>query len=193
MAGLHRIGRYFETRPLLVLLLLIDTIFIALHVWLWSEGRLSPRFSIAHDDGLPEAFNYLKWLVSALVCVYAFDLRRKPLYFVWAVLFVYFLVDDSYSIHERVGGSLTTAFGFEPALALRAQDFGELTVSMIAGVVLLGAMALAYRKSDDAAARAFTLLLLPWLGLLIFCGVFVDMLHIQVGKLFHWHCQSKSA
>ncbi len=50
---------------------------------------------------------------------------------------------------------------------------------------MLGAMALAYRKSDDATARAFTLLLLPWLGLLIFCGVFVDMLHIQVGKLFH--------
>ena len=59
MAGLHRIGRYFEARPLLVLLLLIDIILIALHVWLWSEGRLSPRFSIAQDDGLPEWFNYL--------------------------------------------------------------------------------------------------------------------------------------
>ena len=119
-----------------------------------------------------------------MACVYAFDVRRKPLYFVWAVLFVYFLVDDSYSIHEQVGRSLKTSFGFEPALALRAQDFGELAVSIIAGAVLLGAMALAYRKSDDAAARAFTRLLLPWLGLLIFCGVFVDMLHIQLWKLF---------
>lgn len=74
-----------------------------------------------------------------------------------------------------------TTFDLAPAGLLRAQDFGELFVSLCVGAVLLGLMALFYwRDSPDSDARAFTQQQLPWLGLLIFCGVIVDMFHIQI-------------
>lgn len=68
--------------------------------------------------------------------------------------------------------------------ALRPVDFGELTVSLLAGILLLGAIALLYWRSPNEPARAFTRQLLPWLGLLIFFGIGVDMLHIQIMQLY---------
>jgi len=67
-------------------------------------------------------------------------------------------------------------------LALRGQDFGELGVSLAAGTVLLGLMVVVYWKADNSdGSRRFTQRQLPWLAVLIFCGVVVDMLHIQIG------------
>lgn len=94
-------------------------------------------------------------------------------------------MDDASQIHERLGRTIATAFDFSPALALRAQDFGELAVNIGAAVVLLGVMAVAYRMADPRSneSKDFTRRQLPWLGGLIFCGVVVDMIHIQIGVL----------
>ena len=78
------------------------------------------------------------------------------------------------------GGEITTAFGFTPAFALRAIDFGELAASLMAGAVLLGAICWFYWRSTDDEARSLTRRLLPWLALLIASGIGMDMLHIQV-------------
>jgi hypothetical protein len=51
-----------------------------------------------------------------------------------------------------------------------------------AGVALFGATAIAYRVAG-AEAKDFTRRQLPWLGLLIFCGVVIDMVHIQIRVL----------
>jgi hypothetical protein len=82
------------------------------------------------------------------------------------------------------GGEITTAFGFTPAFALRAVDFGELAASFMAGIVLLGAIAAIYWRSADDEARALTRQLLPWLALLIASGIGLDMLHIQIMESF---------
>lgn len=46
-------------------------------------------------------------------------------------------------------------------------------------------MAVLYYKADTGARRSmrFTRRQLPWLVVLIICGVFVDMLHIQIAAL----------
>jgi hypothetical protein len=174
------VGRLIASRPLLALLLAIDFIFVVIHVWLWSQGKPLGQFDVELDRSIPEHFQYLKWLICGLSCAYAGGRRRELLYFAWMALFVYFLVDDFGSIHEIGGWEITTAFGFTPAFALRAVDFGELAASFIAGVILLGAIALFYWGSADDEARALTRQLLPWLALLIASGIGLDMLHIQV-------------
>jgi hypothetical protein len=158
---LQAVGRLIASRPLLALLITIDFIFVVIHVWLWSEGKPLGQFDVELDRSIPEHFQYLKWLTCGLSCAYAGGRRRELLYFAWMALFVYFLVDDSESIHEIAGGEITAAFGFTPAFALRAVDFGEL-----------------------AEARALTRQLLPWLALLIASGIGLDMLHIQIMESF---------
>ena len=180
------ITRWCETRirgqPLLSLLLFIDITFIAVHLWLWSRGQLSTQLSIESDGSIPEIFNYLKWAASAVACAYAFSRSREPLYLAWAMLFFYFLLDDANRIHEQLGTRLEMAFDLGPALGLRGQDFGELAVSLPVGAVLLGVMAVVYWKADNSdGSKRFTQRQLPWLAVLIFCGVVVDMLHSQIG------------
>lgn len=178
-------GRYVLSRPLLALLLAVDFTFIVIHVWLWSHGQPLGQFDVELDRSFPERFQYLKWLISLLCCAYAAARRRKPLYFAWMALFVYFLADNSEQIHETMGSKITDVFGLTPAFALRAIDFGELAVSLLAGTVLLGAIALLYWRSADEPARAFTRQLLPWLALLIASGIGLDMLHIQIAQLYN--------
>lgn len=93
-------------RLLLALLLLIDITFISIHLWIWSSGDSigGINLNLESDGSVPELFNYFKWLVSAYACVFAFLRRRDALYLIWAVLFAYFFLDDSQSIHETVGG-----------------------------------------------------------------------------------------
>ncbi len=167
---------------LLSLLVLFDLTFIIVHIWLRSRGLLDARFDVTRDGSIPEWFNYAKWAVSALACAYCFWRRREPLYLTWAVLFAYFLLDDATQIHERLGNRLVIAFDLGPALALRAVDFGELIAVTGAGIALFGAMAIAYRVADTES-KDFTHRQLPWLGLLIFFGVVVDMVHIQIQAL----------
>jgi hypothetical protein len=171
------------SRIVLILLLAGDAAFIALHILLWSRGQLTPWLNVEADGSLPECFQYLKWLTSALACLVCFIRRREGLYLGWAALFTYFLFDDADSLHERFGSDLTIAFNWTGALGLRGQDFGELLTTLIAGAVLLGAIAWLYWLSESRPARAFTRRLLPWLALLVFFGVGIDMLHVVIGPI----------
>jgi len=174
---------------LLTILLFFDLTFILVHIWLWSRGLLTAQLSVEADGSLPEWFNYAKWAAGAVACGYCFSRRREPLYLAWSILFAYFLLDDANQIHELVGRRFVIAFDLGPALALRAQDFGELAVSIGAAIVLLGSMVVAYRAADASSneSKDFTRRQLPWLGALIFCGVVVDMVHIQIMALASPH------
>lgn len=90
---LRGVCRYFSSRPLFALLLAIDLIFVALHVWLWSHDQLPDRFNVEVDGSIPERFQYLKWVMCGAACGYALARSRQPLYLAWMALFVYFLID----------------------------------------------------------------------------------------------------
>ena len=166
------------------LFLLIDITLISIN-WHIGGTIAGMDFNIQRDGSIPEYFNYFKWLVGFAACATLYFKKRDALFLVWCSLFAYFLIDDSQGIHEQISGPLATAFNWSPALGLRAKDFGELFVSSAVGVMLLGLMAFCYsyhaRNGRGSESRAFTRQQLPWLGLLIFCGVVVDMLHQQVG------------
>lgn len=160
----------------LALLFAVDGAFVVLHVsnrFLPSRNAL---FSLSTDGGYAELFQYLKegWVAVALFVVCW--RTRQGLYGAWALLFAYLLWDDSLTIHETLGGIIASQWSYVPALGLRAQDFGELTVVAFVGSAFVLLTSYLYIRGNETArsvARDMALLV----GCLVFFGVFFDMVH----------------
>ena len=120
----------------LILLLLTDLVFILVHVLYRSDLVTNPLFSIKMDWGYAEVYQYTKEFWVILLLFFIAIKRAKIIYFAWFSLFMYLLLDDSLRIHENFGGYLVRYFGFQPEFGLRAQDFGELSVSILFGALL---------------------------------------------------------
>ena len=174
-----------QSTKFLMLLIIGDLAFIFLHS-IYKLNILSDiLFSIDKDGGYAEIFQYIKeyWIVVLLLIL---SIKSKCLiYFSWSLLFIYLLLDDSLQIHENLGHYLVIRFDFQPMLQLRAQDFGELSVSMFFGFFLFTFIGISYLFSDKFAKRISKYLLILVLFLAFF-GVLVDMLHVAIpwGKPF---------
>ena len=97
----------------------------------------------------------------------------------WSVLFIYLLLDDSLIIHEKFGGYLAKYLDFQPMFYLRAEDFGELSVSILFGFLLFTFIGASYVFSGQierhVSKHLFILIIF-----LAFFGVLVDMLHVAI-------------
>lgn len=168
-----------HSRTLLSVLLAGDLVFIILHL-LHKFTRLLPSslFSLTRDLGYAEYYQYLKefWVILLLL-VLAVRLR-KLLYFSYAGLFVYFLLDDYFQIHETAGKSLANFVLLQSNYGLRAQDFGELAVFVFMGLIFAILIGLAHYQSD-AHTRKFSRQLFVLILLLAVFGVVFDMLEIS--------------
>lgn len=166
----------------LALLILADLVFIALHF----SRRIIPLFgrklySLSYDGGYPEIYQYIKefWIVLLILSVYA---KTKEFgYVLWATVFAYLLCDDAIRIHERVGSKIANNFEFDPIFGLRFQDFGELSVTVIAFVLLLTPIGVYYLRGSSMFKKITKDLLLLLL-IIGFFGVFVDMVGITVSS-----------
>jgi hypothetical protein len=160
----------------LFLLLLADLAFMLAH-GIYTMGLVSSYvYSIDSDGSYAELFQYIKeyWIV---IILFVIAIRRKHIiYFAWSSLFMYFLLDDSLKIHESFGKYLAEYFEFQPMFQLRAQDFGELSVSIFFGLLLFTLIGVSYLFSDNVAKRISKYLLILVFSLAFF-GVIVDMLH----------------
>jgi hypothetical protein len=163
---------------ILLLLASVDVVFIFLHVAA-KHDLVSEMFSVTEDHSYPELYQYIKefWCILLLALI-AFR-NREISYGGWVVFFVYLLADDSLQIHEQGGAAVASYFQYSPFLGLRAKDFGELTVSLLAALVLLLLLSWAYWKGADRFRKLSQDLVIFIIGL-VFFGVFVDMLHIMV-------------
>lgn len=171
--------RSTRATTLLLCLLAIDLLFGILHFLLLTDFMSSASFSLESDRGYPESYQYMKILLAVGLLAAVFRKTRTPAYAIWSLLFLYLLIDDAFSIHETFGAHAAAAFGYVPALGLRAQDFGELTVSAMSATLFLLPLAFFYSRGADpdrAASRHLLLLLLS----LAFFGIFVDMLHVAI-------------
>lgn len=172
-------ARYVTSAFWLLLLVAADSAFVVVHL----VNKLSPLvenklYSLGQDGGYAEIFQYLKIYWIAIMLGALWSRTREPFYAAWMLLYAYLLCDDALRIHEIAGGAIASAWGYREALGLRPQDFGELTVSGAAGLTFLIVISATYlRASVDARNICRDLALL--LGLLVFFGVFVDMLHIM--------------
>ncbi|MBK5940722.1 hypothetical protein [Halochromatium roseum] len=170
-----------QSNRFLLLFLLADLVFILVHIGFKLGLVTSPLFSIEEDLGYAEVYQYIKeyWIVLLLLTL-AIG-HGRFIYFAWSLLFAYLLFDDSLQIHERLGGYLANALQLLPILELRAQDLGELVVTLLFGTLLFAIIGIAYLYADHIARQASRHLFALVLFLALF-GVFVDMLHSAI----HW-------
>lgn len=170
----------FEKHKLLALLFIGDLAFLILHV-LHSFTSLLPDslFSLTLDRGYAEFYQYIKELWVLVLFFMLGVKRRSYLFVVLSFLFLYFLLDDSLELHERIGALLASNLNFQPRFGLRAVDFGELAVFLFFGSQFLLLVAAAYLHSDLYSRTAFKYLLVM-LSFLAFFGVWIDMLQITV-------------
>lgn len=162
----------------LVALVLVDAVFVFLHVL--HRLKVGPfadlSFDLTRDGGHPEVFQYLKALTIAAVLAALAWRHRSATFGVWALVFLYLALDDALSIHERGGARLAGALALSPAWGLRAIDLGELIVlAATACAVALAVAALMLR--GRAGLRRVSRDLLVLLALLAAFGVGVDALH----------------
>lgn len=179
----QRVRQAFHSQ-LLTVLLCTDGVFCLLQFF-GNTLAFAPdvHLALSKDGGYPEMFQYLKEFLIASVLFAVFLRSREVGYGVWALLFLYLLCDDALGIHEGVGTRVSRHWNLVPALGLRAQDLGELAVSLAVGVVFLVPMTYCYFHSKRATRIVVSDLALL-LGLLAFFGVFFDMVHSGIGGLF---------
>lgn len=167
---------------LLVLLLGADFAFLLLHIFNKFSPMPNVLLNLAKDDGYSEMFQYIKECWIAIVLFAMYWRTREGIYGTWALLFTYALCDDALGFHEQVGGVIVSHWNYAPALGLRAQDFGELTVSVAVGSAFLVLITYFYLRCSNNAKNVSKDLAVLF-GSLVFFGVFLDAVNSIVDGL----------
>lgn len=138
-------------------------------------------FSLTKDRGYGEFFQYTKELWIAVLFFLLGLKQRKSLYFIFSLLFLYFLIDDSFEFHERFGAFLAGFFSIQPLLGLRPVDLGELAVSAFFGVLFIPMLGIFYYWSDRSTRTVsiYVILMVVVLGLF---GVVLDLVEVTVAR-----------
>jgi hypothetical protein len=168
-------------RRVLFALLAMDLLFIGVYVVLsvmaradWLIQEVPGTLDISEDHGLPESFNYAKWLVIVICLAATFRRTRVPLFASLATIFLLVLLDDSLGIHEQVGDRLEKLTGWD--------QLGELIafagLGMISLFVLVPGLWNLPRAVWPLAVRFIGVLL----GLVL-CGVVIDFAHASIDSL----------
>lgn len=170
----------------LLLLLMIDALLLAANVAHLSSsddsGRILGIFIPApwngdYDGSHLEVWGHIQlFAASAILTVLAFSYRSLLLGF-WGAILLVIMGDDLIQVHEQVGHIFVRELGLEGAFGLRPQDFGELLVWAILGVVALLVLMLGYAKATFWERKQFWLFI-GIMALLAIFAVGLDMLHI---------------
>ena len=165
-------------RTLLLLLLAADLAFIFLHVLYVETTLLRGRpFSLEADNGLPEAFQYVKQFWVALCMALMFRRVREVVYIGWMLVFTFLLMDDAFQIHEHIGQWLGANYALPVVFGLRPDDIGELLFAAFIGSVTTVLIGFGYWRGDADArivSRDMIIMVIVLAGL----GVGVDILHV---------------
>lgn len=166
---------------LLLLMVAIDAGFVGIHlVHTLTAALPDPRFSLGHDGGYAEIFQYAKLLTVVWLLLSVWRKAWQPVFGAWALLYTYLLGDDALQFHELGGAAIAETLGYSSRLGLRAVDFGELTISAAFGVLFTVAIVVSYWRSS-AGARHASQDLSVLFAALVFFGVGFDMLHALAG------------
>jgi hypothetical protein len=166
---------------LLTLLICADAAFILLHViYFQTELLNNSLYSLSRDNGYAEFFQYTKFLWTFLLLIGIFKATKIGGYIPWALLFIYFLADDAFQLHENFGRNIARNLDFVPPMNIRLQDVGELIVTAVAAAILIPLLVLAFWRGSKLFRKVSADLVLL-LGVLVFVGVGVDLVHEAVG------------
>jgi hypothetical protein len=161
---------------ILILLVVTDLIFIALHAlrWWFNSPNLALRIDI--DGGYGEVFQYTKYIWAAILIGWFAAKNRAWRFASWSIVFLYFLADDSLAIHESLGALVASRVNFELPLGLEPVDFGDLTTLVSAAAALAILVFAAQLGAGRNVKRAFMELAALAMVLGLF-SVAVDLLH----------------
>lgn len=173
--------RYY---PVLAGFLVVDCIFILIHLLHWQGIAFGERqFNLTLDESYAEVFQYFKFVLIVLGMSLLALRNRSLIYLSWAVIFTILLFDDSLALHERGGQKLSLLLNFQPLLGLRPTDLGEILVYFSYGLLLVFLAAISYRRDRDRFARAASVRILIFLAALVVVSGLVDMLHMMAENL----------
>lgn len=163
---------------LLLLLVAADLAFIFLHVLYVETSLLRGRpFSLEADNGLPEAFQYVKQFWVALCMGAMFRRVRQVVYIGWALVFTFLLLDDAFQFHEHIGQWLGQQYELPVAFGLRPDDIGELLFAALVGGITTLLIGFGLWRGD-ADARIISRDIIIMVIVLAGLGVGVDILHV---------------
>lgn len=161
---------------ILILLVVTDLVFIALHALRWWHDSPNLALRIDIEGGYGEVFQYMKFLWAAILTGW-FAAKSRALRFVsWSIVLLYFLADDSLAIHETLGALAAARVDFMLPLGLEPVDFGDFVMLASSATVLAILVFAAQLGADREIKRAF----LELAALACFLGVFsvaFDLLH----------------
>lgn len=159
-------------------LLAIDFVFIGLHA-LKSLGYVSdPNFSVTKNFGYGESFMYLNELFIIGCFVWLALKYMQPVFYTWAAVFVYVLLDDSLEIHETIGyyfgAIMEQNMGIMPEIAKEA---AEMSSFVFFGLILFTPLLLFFFRTTNKHLKIATQDLLILFGGLLFFGIGVDVMN----------------
>lgn len=157
-----------------------DLGFIILHIIFKTTTLLNTTlYSVKRDHGYSEFFQYIKYLWIILLLFYILKKTGYWGYLSWTALFLYFLFDDAFEVHENMGGLIAGRLYFTPPFNLRLQDIGEVAVYAVFGSLLMLGIFWAYKRgSQNFKGISIDLLLL--VAILSFLGIVVDNVEIAL-------------
>lgn len=157
--------------------MLTDLMFMVVHaVHVWTPWLPAYSLSIEVDGGFAELFQYAK-LAGLIGCLGFVFIRTRGWAFAgWAAFFAFLLLDDAFSIHERLGAIVGSRLGIPEMFGLRQDDFGEIAIAGMLGLCAIAMAALALRRGG-ATARRISQDFLCLLALLAVFAVLFDTLH----------------
>lgn len=162
---------------LLAALLIIDFLFIVVHLMMKLELiHLPGIFWLDWEGGYAERFQYLKYAVIIMFCVYHYYNVKKSGYLFWGLLFCVLMFDDALEFHERTGRYLAEQLNIPSAFGLRSLDYGELLYSAGAGSLFLILLVIAYQNGSKKFRKTCVDIVLLFF-LLLFFGIGIDMVH----------------
>jgi hypothetical protein len=169
--------KILPNRPILVALLAADLLFIVLNVFYLLPQQYFPlfqqdAFSVSQDRGLAEAYQYVKEFWIALIFFWLVIKHRRIGLLGLGLLFSYLMFDDMIQIHEKLGDVAANLFVHLPLLTLfpnmQPDDFGELLVAGLIGLVILGAISVPYLRSRGETRQVFQTIFLLLIIFLLF-------------------------
>lgn len=178
MCPASKIPYYFKSFSLTLLLVLIgiDFVFMGLHAMKSLGFITDPNLSVTQNWGYAESFQYLKALSLAGAFVWLGARYAKPLFYCWAAVFFYILIDDSLEIHEFLGYHLGEFITNNFEIGVGGTS-GEILVFGAFGLFIFVPLFFFYIRSKERDMKIMSQDLFMLFVAMLFFGIGVDVLH----------------
>lgn len=163
-----------KTTLFLVGLIIIDIVFLILHVFYSVDILDNKKFKMSYDGGYGEIYQYVKFLSATVILFFLAKNYKSKLLFFWSLLAFFLFLDDWMRFHETIGGQVLG--GFMKPFMKGSYHQGQIIYGVIVALFICYIGWLSWRRSS-VKIRKLSNSLLAAIGLLWFSAVIVDYIH----------------